>query len=104
MTLHQTKAEQLIRSSEFKQLVKHRWTVSLLLTAIMFFSYMGFLYVLAYQKESLSPYVTGKFTIGLVFAIGLIFLAWMLTGIYVYWANNTYNPEVERLKNKLQQP
>lgn len=101
MNIHQTKAEQLIRSAEFKQLVRHRWTVSILLTAIMFCSYMGFLYVLAYQKESLAPYVSGKFTIGLLLALGLIFLAWILTGIYVYWANNRYNPEVDRLKNKL---
>ncbi len=102
MSIHQTKAEQLIRSAEFKQLVKHRWTVSIILTTIMFLAYMSFLYVLAYQKASLAPYVTGKFNIGLLFALGLIFLAWILTGIYVYWANNTYNPEVERLKNKLQ--
>jgi uncharacterized membrane protein (DUF485 family) len=101
MTIRQTKAEQLIHSAEFKRLVKHRWAVSISLTAIMFFSYMGFLYILAYQKESLSPYVTGKFTIGLVAALGLILLAWILTGIYVHWANNLYNPEVERLKNKL---
>lgn len=101
MSIHQTKAEQLIGSAEFKQLVRHRWIVSSILTAIMFFAYMGFLYVLAYQKESLAPYVTGKFTIGLLLALGLIFLAWVLTGIYVYWANNRYNPEVDRLKNKL---
>jgi uncharacterized membrane protein (DUF485 family) len=102
MNIHKTKAEQLIHSAEFKQLVRQRWTVSILLTAVMFFTYMGFLYVLAYQKESLAPYVTGKFTIGLLLALGLILLAWVLTGIYVYWANTIYNPEVERLKNKLQ--
>ena len=101
MNIHKTKAEQLIASAEFKQLVKHRWSVSILLTIIMFCTYMSFLYVLAYQKESLAPYVTGKFTIGLSYAVGLIFLAWILTGIYVYWANNSYNPEVERLKSKL---
>ena len=101
MTIHKIKAEQLIHSAEFKQLVKQRWTVSILLTAVMVVNYMGFLYVLAYQKEALAPYVTGKFTIGLLLALGLIFLAWILTGIYVYWANTIYNPEVERLKNKL---
>ena len=101
MNIHKTKAEQLIHSTEFKQLVKQRWTVSIILTTVMIITYIGFLYVLAYQKQSLAPYVMGKFTIGLLFALGLIFLAWILTGIYVYWANNVYNPEVERLKNKL---
>lgn len=101
MNIHQTKKEQLIHSAEFKQLIRHRWTISLLLTSIMFFSYMGFLLVLAYKKESLAPYVTGKLTIGLMIAFGLIILAWILTGIYVYWANHVYNPEVERLSNKL---
>jgi uncharacterized membrane protein (DUF485 family) len=101
MNNHQTKAEQLMRSTAFKQLVKQRWTVSIILTAIMFFSYMSFLYVLAYQKEYLTPYVAGKFTIGLLSALSLIVLAWILTGVYVYWANTIYNPAVEQLKNKL---
>ncbi len=101
MNIHKTKAEQLIHSAEFKKLVRQRWLVSIVLTAVMVLNYLGFLYVLAYQKKSLAPYVTGKFTIGLWLALGLIFLAWILTGIYVYWANTFYNPEVERLKNKL---
>lgn len=101
MSISKTNAEQLIESAEFKTLVRHRWKVSLSLTALMFSAYMGFLYVLAYHKEALAPALSGEFTVGLVAALGLIVLAWVLTGIYVYWANTMYNPEVERLKNKL---
>jgi uncharacterized membrane protein (DUF485 family) len=101
MSIDQTNKEQILNSPAFKKLVIQRWKVSLSLTAIMFFSYIGFLYLLAYNKASLKPYVTGKFTMGLLLALGLIVLAWVLTGIYVYWANNYYNPEVDRIKNKL---
>jgi uncharacterized membrane protein (DUF485 family) len=101
MSIHETKEHQILNSDEFKKLVIQRWKVSLSLTAVMIFSYLGFLYLLAYQKESLKPYITGKFTLGLFLALGLIILAWVLTGIYVYWANNIYNPQVDQLKNKL---
>lgn len=101
MSIRQTNKEQILDSEEFKKLVVQRWKVSLSLTAIMVFAYLGFLYLLAYNKESLKPYVTGKFTIGLFLALGLIVLAWILTGIYVYWANNFYNPQVDHIKNKI---
>lgn len=103
MSIRQTNKEQILDSSEFKKLVIQRWKVSLSLTAIMIFAYIGFLYLLAYKKESLKPYLTGKFTIGLLLAFGLIVLAWVLTGLYVYWANNHYTPEVDRIKSKLKQ-
>ena len=101
MSNHETKEHQILNSDEFKKLVIQRWKVSLSLTAVMIFSYIGFLYLLAYQKDSLKPYISGKFTVGIIFALGLIILAWALTGIYVYWANNFYNPQVDQLKNKL---
>lgn len=101
MSIHKTNEQQILHSDEFKNLIRQRWKVSLSLTAIMVFAYIGFLYLLAYQKESLAPYVTGKFTLGLLMALGMIILAWILTGIYVYWANNFYNPQVDQLKNKL---
>jgi uncharacterized membrane protein (DUF485 family) len=33
--------------------------------------------------------------------IAAIVLAWILVAIYVYWANASYDPEVERLKDQL---
>jgi uncharacterized membrane protein (DUF485 family) len=101
MSIHETKENQILNSDEFKKLVTQRWKVSLSLTAVMFFTYIGFLYTLAYRKDVLKPYLSGKFTVGLFLALGLILLAWTLTGIYVYWANNIYNPQVDQLKNKL---
>jgi len=101
MSIHKTNEQQILYSDEFKNLIRQRWKVSLSLTATMVIAYIGFLYLLAYQKESLAPYITGKFTLGLLMALGMIILAWILTGVYVYWANNFYNPQVEHLKNKL---
>jgi uncharacterized membrane protein (DUF485 family) len=31
----------------------------------------------------------------------VIVFAWLLTAIYVAWANRSYDPEVERLKSEL---
>jgi uncharacterized membrane protein (DUF485 family) len=40
-------------------------------------------------------------TVGIPLGIAVIFLAWILVALYVYWANAVYDPEVERLKNQL---
>ena len=40
-------------------------------------------------------------TIAIPIGIGLIVLAWVMTGIYTYWANNFYDKEVEEIKKKL---
>jgi uncharacterized membrane protein (DUF485 family) len=34
--------------------------------------------------------------------VGVIFAAWILTYIYVIWANNVYDKEVEDIKKELQ--
>jgi uncharacterized membrane protein (DUF485 family) len=33
--------------------------------------------------------------------IGVIVIAFLLTAVYVVWANSSYDPEVERLKGQL---
>jgi len=33
--------------------------------------------------------------------VGVIFLSWILTGIYVFWANNKYDAMVQSVKDRL---
>ena len=40
-------------------------------------------------------------TLGIPMGIGMIVFAFILTAIYVVWANQVYDPEVERLKGQL---
>ena len=84
---------------ELVALVKRKAALSRALTFLMFGSYFGFMGLLAFKPESLSARV-GQATLGIPIGIGVIGLAWILTGIYVRWANGAYDSAVARLKNK----
>jgi uncharacterized membrane protein (DUF485 family) len=92
---------EIIHSPEFKKLVSKRWSVSLLLTITMLVVYIGFLLVVAFRKESLAEKISPNLTWAIPIGLGIILFAWLLTGIYVFWANNNYDEAVQDLKNKV---
>jgi uncharacterized membrane protein (DUF485 family) len=94
-------AHEIVTSDRFKALVRKRWTVSVILTILLFVSYYGIILTIAYGKEFLSQKV-GEFTNwGIVFGIFGIVFAWLLTAIYVVWANNVYDKEVDSIKQTM---
>jgi uncharacterized membrane protein (DUF485 family) len=85
---------------KFDELVRRRWTVSLTLTAIMLAIYYGFVLILAFDKELLSGKIAGgAMTLWIPVGIAVILAAWVLTGIYVAWANSTYDRLVKEIKD-----
>ena len=94
-------AHEIVTSDRFKALVRKRWTVSVILTVLLFVSYYGIILVIAYGKEFLSQKV-GEFTNwGIILGIFGIVFAWLLTAIYVVWANNVYDKEVDSIKQTM---
>ena len=91
----------LIESDDFKRLVKKRWRVSILLTVAILVIYIGFLLVVAFNKNLLAIKIGNFLAWAMPIGLGIIVSAWVLTGIYVFWANSTYDNEVQQLKNKL---
>ena len=89
-------------TEEFRKLVVRKWTVSLSLAAIMLLAYFGFILTVAFRKEILSVEISKGLTLGLPVGLGIIVLAWVLTGVYVRWANKNYDSKVEELKKKIQ--
>ena len=96
-------AKELIESPDFRALVSKRWTVSMVLLVILFVGYYGFIALVATQKDLVSRTITdgGIVNLGIVLGIGTLVFAWILTAIYVVWANRVYDPEVERLRAQL---
>lgn len=101
MPLHNSDHQKVLQSVAFKKLVKRRWAVSLLLTFTMLFIYIGFLLVVAFNKEILAREIGPHITLAIPVGLGIIFIAWVLTGIYVYWANNAYDKAVHELKKQV---
>ena len=88
-----------IDMEQFNRLMARRKRVSLTLTAIMLCVYFGFILVLAFAKDMFSTPISGHITMWLPIGIGIIFSAWLMTGIYVRWANKTYDRLVEQVKD-----
>lgn len=98
-------AHELIESPDFKALVKKRWTVSFVLLTLLFVGYYGYILLVATNKALVAQTITSGdgaiVNLGIVMGIGTLVFAWVLTAIYVVWANKSYDPEVERLKDQL---
>ena len=93
--------EEMLSSREFKSLVSKRWTVSIILTALLFVVYYGYILLVAVDKPFLAQKVGESTTLGIPLGVLVIVLSWVLTVIYVIWANTTYDNEVKRLKEQL---
>ena len=94
-------AHELLDSADFKRLVAKRWTVSIVLTILLFIIYYGYILLIGYNKPFLAQKIGEVTTLGIPLGVATIVLSWVLTMVYVIWANNVYDPEVKRLKDQL---
>mgnify|MGYP000397302734 CR=1 FL=1 len=99
--MNTTKTHEILQSPAFKKLVKNRWNISLTFTFLMLFVYIGFLLVVAYQKDTLKMPVGDSLNLAIIVGIGIIIFSWLITGVYVYWANNYYDAAVKEIKKDL---
>ncbi len=71
-----------------------RWKIAGTLTAAMMLIYFGFIVLIAYHKDLLARQVTRGLTLGILLGALVIVSSWVLTWIYVRWANAHYDTEV----------
>jgi uncharacterized membrane protein (DUF485 family) len=88
----------ILDSPEFRGVVAGRWRISLLLTALLFLLYYGYIILIATNRQLVSRQVHGSTTAGILIAAAVIVGAWALTAAYVVWANRHYDPAVARLR------
>jgi len=93
--------QEVLNSPEFRRLVQRRWMVSLVLTAILFVVYYGFIVLVATNKPLLATRIGETMTLGIPMGVAIIVFAWVLTAAYVVWANRQYDPEVRRLRDQI---
>ena len=95
---------EVLASREFHHLVSRRWRVSLVLTALLFALYYGYILLIALDKAFLSRRIGEATTIGIPIGAAVILGSWALTAAYVVWANRRYDPEVDQLRRHLDVP
>jgi uncharacterized membrane protein (DUF485 family) len=86
-------------ASQLEALAMRRWRVALRLTAIMVATYFGFLLLVAWDKETLGVLVVPGLSVGILLGALVIVVAWVLTGVYVVWANRHYDGALSRLRS-----
>jgi len=98
-----------VRDSELEQIaVQHqedlealagrRARVGAILTMVMLVVYFGFILLIAFYKDGLGDLITDGLSVGMLLGVIVVLTTWVLTWIYVGWANRKYEPEVQRLK------
>jgi len=97
----QKTAREMLDSPEFKRLVRNKWVVSTILTLCLFVLYYGFILLIAYAKPWMGQKVGEATTLGIPIGVGVIIIAWILTFIYVAWANRCHDAEAGKLRGNV---
>jgi uncharacterized membrane protein (DUF485 family) len=84
-------------SSRLRELDRARWRMALGLTGGMVLLYFGFIALVAFGRPLLAIQLAPGLSIGIVLGAFVIVASWVLTWIYVRWANNVYDPKVRAL-------
>jgi uncharacterized membrane protein (DUF485 family) len=94
---------ELLDDPEFKTLARQKDTISMVLTITELVVYFGFIALVAYNKAFLARKIAdgSAITIGIPIAVGAIVISWLLTGVYIYWANTKYDAMVKNVKDRL---
>jgi uncharacterized membrane protein (DUF485 family) len=93
---------EILADPDFKELYGKRMKIAWTLTVLELALYFGFIWLVSYDKPFLAQKMSGSVTtIGIPIAVGTIFLSWVFTGIYVQWANTTYDGLVKKVKDKI---
>lgn len=92
---------EMLESKEFRSMVGRKWIVSILLTVCLFVVYYGFILLIGTNKPFMAQKIGPYTTMGIPLGAAVIVLAWVLTALYVVWANNKHDVDVAHLKSQV---
>jgi uncharacterized membrane protein (DUF485 family) len=75
-----------------------RWRVAIALTAAMIVVYFGFILLIAYARPVLARRIVPGLSLGILLGALVIVTSWILTWVYVRWANTRYDAALGRLR------
>ena len=87
-------------ADSLRAIARTRWRVAIGSTLVMVVVYFGFILLIAFDKPLMGRLVTDGLSIGILAGALVIVGAWLLTWVYVRWANDRYDPELERLRRE----
>lgn len=86
-----SQVQEILRNPKFQELVQKQRTLSWTLTAIMLFIYIGFILLVAYNKEFLHSSFSGVISWGIPLGIGVIVASFVLCWVYASISNSAFD-------------
>ena len=82
----------------FRSLAETRWRIAMALTATMIAIYFGFILLIAYDKPLMGRLLTRGLSVGVLLGALVIVVSWVLTWVYVRWANTHYDTGMDEVR------
>ncbi|HWP37446.1 MAG TPA: DUF485 domain-containing protein [Gemmatimonadales bacterium] len=86
------------RHEQLRVIARVQWRIAVLLTGAMVAIYFGFVLLIAYNKPFLGRLIVPGLSVGILLGALVIVSAWVLTWVYVWWANTRYDVDLRRLR------
>ena len=101
--MHKDIVEVVKNDPNYKELVAKRSSFAITLSIIMLVVYFGFILMIAYFPHVLgTPLSEGSVTtVGIPVGMGVIFFAFIITGIYTKRANSEFDDLNNKIKDKV---
>jgi uncharacterized membrane protein (DUF485 family) len=89
---------QKTKEDELEALAGARWRVAAVLTAGTLITYFGFILLVAFNKPLMGKQIAPGLSLGILLGALVIVSAWVLTGLYVFWANTRYDKALQQFR------
>ena len=86
------------RDAALERLAARRARVAGALTAAVMAIYFGFILLIAFAKPLLATRIAPGLSLGIALGALVIVLSWLLTFVYVRWANRRYDRALDELR------
>lgn len=86
------------RDAKLARLAAARARVAGALTVAVVVVYFGFVLLIAYAKPLLATQLRPGLSLGILLGALVIVLSWLLTWVYVRWANRHYDTALDELR------
>ena len=94
--------EKIKNNPSYQKLISTRSSFAWTMTIIMLVVYYAYILLIAFSPETLGASISGgMMTWGIPVGVGIIFFAFIMTGIYVKRANNEFDSLLEDVKKDI---
>jgi uncharacterized membrane protein (DUF485 family) len=81
------------------QLARQRWRLAAALSTVVVAVYFGFVLLVAFDKPRVATLLAPGLSLGILLGALVILASWLVTWIYVRWANAHFDARVAALRS-----